>query len=79
MTIIITVMNSIKYNNYYFIQNIFLNNVPEEIKGYAKLDKILYYINLVFFYETKNIPKVLNKIDSKSRITKIFETLKISR
>jgi hypothetical protein len=42
MTIIITVTNSIKYNNYYFIQNIFLNNFPEEIDGSFNFNKLLF-------------------------------------
>ena len=38
MSILSTFMNVIftKYNNYDFIQYIFLNNVPEEIEGYKQ-------------------------------------------
>ncbi len=32
-----TVMNFIKYNNYYFIQKNNLNNVPEEIEGFENI------------------------------------------
>lgn len=42
MTIIITVTNSIEYNNYYFIRNIFLNNVSEEIDGSFNFNKLLF-------------------------------------
>jgi hypothetical protein len=37
MIIFIIVMNFIKNNNYYFIHNIFLNNVPEENEAIIKI------------------------------------------
>jgi hypothetical protein len=37
---------SIKYFNYYFIQYIFLNNVPEEIEGSDNFFKIYYTSDL---------------------------------
>lgn len=72
-----TKMRSINNENLFLINNYFidcnrirqkniLNNVPEEIKG-CKLDVILYYSHLASFSKIKNITKVFNKINRKSR------------
>jgi hypothetical protein len=59
-------IHKIKNNHGFIQQYIFLNKVPEEITGYDKLDRILYYSHLASFSKIKNnAAKILNKIDSK--------------